>query len=188
MKQLILAALAMTATADKHPASSVFAKQQLVITEMNLLYPDVKVDVRWVPCGEENSGYMPLLKTIYLCTEMEVDASTALVFAAHEFGHAITEQRLGIGDEQSADELAALSLVELGYQQELLDAAVYLKSQAEQDHIPGDPHPSNAYRAWEFACIEAGSEPQTAFSVASADCVDLYHGLRVRWERRLAQP
>lgn len=177
------------ADTDPHQASAVFVRQMDVIRAMNRLYPSVQVDVRWMPCGTENSAYIPAAKTIVLCTEMEAHPSVALVFAAHEFGHAITEQLTNTGDEQSADEIAALSLISLGYRQELLDTAVFMAGLPDQGHEEGDEHPSNGFRAWEFACLETGSEPDSAFkSDEDYDCRNLYNGLVVRWTHRLAQP
>lgn len=166
-----------------YPASAVYRAQADIIEKMNSLYPGVEVEVRWEPCDEENSYYQPWDHTIHLCTEMEAHPSAAVVFAAHEMGHAITTQLLSVGGEQEADELAALAMIKFDHRQELLDAALYYKEQADQDHIPGDPHPSNRFRAWEMACIEAGSEPD-----ATGECRDLYQGLRVRWNARLATP
>ena len=165
------------------PATSVYIRQLDIIKKMNSIYPEVNVHVTWEPCGEENSYYTDDDQTIHLCTEMEAKPSLGIFFAAHEMGHAITHQITSVTSEQDADEIAALAMVKFGFQKELLEAALDFKKLPNQDHIPGEEHPGNGFRAWELACIEDGSE-----ELGSAECRDLYQGLRVRWNARLRNP
>jgi hypothetical protein len=167
----------------EYPASQTFLAQRQIIEEMNSVYPDVEVDVRWEPCEEENSFYQPSDQSIHLCTEFEAYPGAAVYVAAHEMAHAIQMQRLDTTGEQDADELAALALIHFGHQQALLDGALYWRTQDRQAHHPGDEHPGAGFRGWELACIEDGSEPD-----GSAECKALYQGLRIRWNTRLATP
>jgi hypothetical protein len=171
------------ATADnKHPATSVYQAQADVVAEMAGLYPAVKIhDVRWRPCGDENAWYSPANQTITFCTELESLGGAAVGVAAHEFGHAVTDQLINTTDEQDADELAALALVKLGHRTELLELALWFEQFPQLGQGLGDEHPGAGFRAWELACIEAGSEPG-----ATGDCKALYDGLNVRWGMRLA--
>ncbi len=161
------------------PASSVFIRQRILINQMNVLYPSVDVTVVWAPCGQENALYFPESKTILLCTELEQIPDAALGVAAHEMAHAITHQLTGVSDEQDADEVAALAMIRLGYQDEVMALANWFLTFPEQGHERGDPHPGARFRAWEFACIESGSEGWPT------QCVVLYFGLKVLWEHRL---
>jgi hypothetical protein len=161
-------------------ASGVYAAQEHVIDQMRADYPTVDVDVRWMPCGQENSYFEPDTGTIGLCTEMDVHPGAALFFAAHEMGHAVTGELAGTYDEQAADTVGALAMIRHGYQLELLDAALYHASQKVQGHWPGDPHPSNGYRSWFLTCLEDGSEPG-----GTPECRVMYTALRDMWDRRL---
>ncbi len=164
--------------ASKHPASDVYSAQKRIIREMNDLYPTVEVTVMWAPCGMVNAAYFPDYHAIVLCTELEQYPDAALGVAAHEMGHAITHQLTDTTDEQDADEVAALSMVHLGYQRELLALGLFFAGMPSE-HQAGDPHPGPGFRAWELMCIEAGSEGQPP------ECVLLFNGLKVRWEHRL---
>lgn len=179
----ILVALALTcgtAAADpKYPATSVFMAQWDIIDKMNRQFPDVEVDIRWMPCGMENSFYVPALKTIVLCTEFERFPQTAVYIAAHEMAHAIQHQLTDVSSEQDADELAALSLVRHGYTTALMCAAMYWRLEPNQGRT-GEEHPANGFRAWELACIADGSTKD-----GTAECRALYDGLVVRWDHRL---
>ena len=161
--------------------SDTYRAQRDVITKINSLFPNVEVDVRWAPCGEMNAFYDVEEKTILLCTELEEHPGLAVFAAAHEMGHALTHQLTSVTSEQSADEIAALSLIKFGYQKELLEAAVYFAA-GRPAHVPGDEHPGAGFRAWELACIETGSDG------GSAECRALYQGLRVIWNTRLRNP
>jgi hypothetical protein len=166
----------------EHPATSVYTAQADVIGEMEALYPGVKLqDVKWRPCGDENAWYSPGKQTITFCTELEALGGAAVGVAAHEFGHAITEQLTNTTSEQDADEVGALALIRLGHQTELLELAAWFKSFPNQGQGDGDEHPGAGFRADELSCIEAGSEPG-----ATGKCKALYDGLRVRWDMRLA--
>ncbi len=168
--------------ATASPASDVYARQELVITTMLSWYPSVKAVVIWKPCKMLNSFYRGTLQggTIELCTEMEAYPDAALFFAAHEAGHAISHQLAGTMDEQAADEIGALAMIRMGLQTELLGAAIFHETSKPRAHYPGDPHPSNGYRAWELSCLAAGSEDG-----GPADCVALYQSTKQRWDNRL---
>jgi hypothetical protein len=166
----------------KPAPSDTYRAQRELVMKMNSLFPDVRVHVVWAPCGQENSFYFPEEQAILLCTEFEADPGMALFVAAHEMGHALTEQITSTASEQDADELAALAMVKFGYRTELMEAALWFRSRANQEHEGGDTHPGFGFRAWELSCIEAGSEGQ------SPECTALYRGLRVRWNARLRNP
>jgi hypothetical protein len=173
----------LASDAGKYPVSETMQRQMALINKIKGLFPKVEANVRWLPCGGENSAYSPYSHTIYLCTEFaEAHPGAAVAVAAHEMAHAVTDQLTDTTGEQDADELGALLLIKFGYQEELLDLAIFF---AEKDpaHEAGDEHPGPGYRAWELACIEDGSEKG-----GSDDCKLLYRGLLVRWEHRLAHP
>lgn len=172
--------VASPVTPDPQITEMVMA-QTAVLQAMHLMYPQVEVDVVWRMCGQENSYYFSQVKRIVLCTEMSSHPGTALFFAAHEFGHAVTGQILDTLDEQDADEIGALALIQLDLKAELLEAALYHKSQPWQWHLPGDSHPSNRYRAWELACLEDGSEDNPVSPI----CGGFYRAIATRWAIRI---
>jgi hypothetical protein len=161
------------------PASKVFKAQKRIIELMKGEYPGVKAEVVWVPCGQKNAFYYPSLQKIVLCTEMEEHPETALLMAAHEMGHAITDQIIDMTDEGAADELAALAMVKHGYATELLVASLYWKRKTIQGHLAGDDHPSAGYRAWFFSCMASAYDNQPQH------CVDLYYTTQLKWLLRL---
>jgi hypothetical protein len=178
-------ACAAPSPAEGHPgplASVVYLRQAAVIDAMREFYPGVEIDVVWKPCGEENSYYYGGAHRIELCTEMEAHPDAALFFAAHEAGHAVTQQLAGTLDEGAADAVGALAMIRLNLRNELLGAAAYHGSQDLQAHYPGDPHPSNGYRAWFLKCLEMGSGEG---ALGPPECHTLYEGTKTYWERRL---
>lgn len=133
--------------------------------------------ISWEPCGEYNSYYEPSTHKIGLCTEMEDFPDVAVAFAAHEMGHAITDQMLDELSEYDADELAALALIAHDDLMVLLDTGIWFKMEDFQGHISGDPHPSHGYRAEFFACM--GSVD------TNAECALQYYNLLGEWSRKL---
>ena len=190
MKALLLGLLFLACSAAKfvpvaaagstsQPASEVFQAQKRLINSMKEDYPEVEVDVTWMPCGQKNAFYFPSIKRIVLCTEMEDHPEAALLFAAHEMGHAVTHQLIDVLDEGAADELAAIAMVKHGHATELLVSALYWAKKNFKGHIVGDDHPSAGYRAWFFSCMAS------AYDGAPKQCVDLYYTTAVKWLLRL---
>lgn len=184
------------ATSPTLTPSEIYTMQETIINKMNKDYPQVKVDIVWRPCGSFNSFYNPA-KTdtflfpptkakIELCTEMSAYPGAGLLFAAHEFGHAMTDQITDTMSETDADEIGALALINFGYQKELLEAALYFKQSPQQAHEPGDEHMSHGLRAWFFTCIESGSE--VGNHQGSQECVELYHATSLKWFKRFHDP
>lgn len=164
-------------------ATYVFEQQLKIIRQMSRDF-HVDVDVAWMPCGEENSMYYPNENRVVLCTEMAEHPGAAVMFAAHEMGHAVTNNLIDVLDENDADEIAALAMVRHGWWNEMLEGSIYYLSDGSPlTHVPGDDHPSEGFRAWEFACLESGGVER-----APADCVSLYDGLRLKWSMRLGIP
>lgn len=157
--------------------SEVYQAQWDMIEIMREEYPEVEVEVRWIPCGMKNAFYLPSKQMVVLCTEMDPHPGAAVLFAAHEFAHAVTHQLIDVLDEGSADEIAAVSMVRAGKYQELLEAGLYWKRKATQGHLKGDDHPSAGYRAWFFTCM--GSVD------TNAECTLLYYALLTKWDKRL---
>lgn len=171
---------ATVASKQDDQASRVFLAQEQVILKMKRMYPKLEVDYRWKPCETLNSFYSPEDKTIQLCTEFAKYPKVALFVASHEVGHAVAMQFLNVDDEESADEIGALALLEMGQPEGVLDAALYWADMGD-DHIGPWGHPAHNFRAWNLACMAAGSEGHPA------KCVDLYQGTRLRWAKRLAK-
>lgn len=161
-------------------SSPVFLAQLAVMKDMYAQYTGLEVEVIWWPCETLNSFYSPSDKQIILCTEFAEYPEVAVFVAAHEMGHAIAFQLLKVADEESADEIAALALIETGRALQLLEAALYFKMEGG-DRVGGAGHPSNNFRAWNLACLAAGADG------SPAKCVALYQGTKARWEQRLAK-
>lgn len=161
-------------------SSAVFEKQYEVIYKMWERYPTTEVQVRWAPCGVLNSYYRVMEKTVVLCTEFAAYPKTAVFVAAHEMAHAIAVQHLSVRDEESADEIAAVMMLEFGLGEELLDAALFF-GDGGTDNAPPSGHPSRLFRAWNLACLASGYDKHPV------KCVYLYRGTKARWDERLKQ-
>jgi hypothetical protein len=178
-------------TKQSDTSSSVFLRQAAVVDAMGDRYPGVEYDLWFYPCRTQNSFYFPVTgyypgygsfdaHDIVLCTEFNAYPRVAVYVAAHEMAHAITHQVLGVLDEESADEVAALELIRLGLLQELLDGSLYWAA-AGGDETGDSGHPANNFRAWNLACLASGADGHPA------ECVALYRGTLARWEARLAK-
>lgn len=168
-------------------AAYVMKRSMKIMEQMSKDYGVPLIHVDWSPCDMENGFYMagdPA--TIGICAEDLAHPGWTIQVAAHEFGHYVTDTLADITDENAADELSILAMADHGWWDEMLDAATYMRTYWPAEHMPGDPHPGGAYRAWEMACAEAGveglSDPTRA---APLECVALYQGLVVKWDHRL---
>lgn len=166
-------------------------RQIELIAIMGASYP-VNVDIIRAECGQENSFYYGYdiykdwgLKkpTIVLCKEMDKYPDTALLYAAHEMGHAITDLYTDTLSESDADELAALAMIGLGYNTELFVASVYFLRENFLGHVREDGHAPAGYRAWILRCLEEGSQDD-----GSEECKALYKSTDMKWYLRLAAP
>jgi hypothetical protein len=155
--------------------------QWKLIQAMEADFPKVTLSaITWRTCDTENSWYYPAFKVILLCDDMSKHYDAALFFAAHEFGHAITWQTQGTIDEESADEIATVEMIKLGYADQLVGASVYWSDQKPLKGAPGDGHPSNYFRQWFLTCMVSGFE-----GLDGADhCVGLYNSTKKKWEIR----
>lgn len=161
--------------------SEVFMAQEAMIDFMRTEYPTVRATVVWKPCGQQNSYYyLKPIRRIELCTEFEADPGAAVFVAAHEFAHAVTDQLTDTTDENDADEIAALSMIEGGYIDELYAAALWWAGRPRQNHRPGAEHPGSGFRSWELMCLAAGSETSGDYP----HCEALYRGLQLKWYMR----
>lgn len=185
-----------TADTGKHgdyymSASEVYEAQYELIQAEEDLYPRIKdkVDVRWLPCGQENSAYDPEKKVVWLCTEMNEHPAAAMLFAAHELGHAVTQEYFSTESEREADDIGMLALLEIGggAGADLLDeAGNYYDAQLIQGHYPGDPHPPTAYRGWEAHCLAQGyraSKSGGEMTPQEAESVVFYLALKLQYSQ-----
>lgn len=160
-------------------ATDTYNAQLKVLQEMTHDFPGVSVTVDWVPCGEFNSAYYPGSDHIELCTETEQRPDAAVWVAAHEFGHAITDQLLGTLSEESADEIATIWLLQHGYY-EAVTGAIFWGLEEMEDNPgkpPGDPHPTWRYRVWSMLCLTDGFNDG-----GDAMCKAYYQGTVAKWE------
>lgn len=168
--------------------SEVYEMQYELLKAEEAMFPKVLegkgVDIRWIPCGEENAFFDPDGHTIYLCTEMEAYPDAALLFAAHELGHAIGYAYLSESSEREADDIGMLSMLELGLHDELVRAADYYDMQVVTGHYPGDPHPPTKYRSWEAKCLATGWKAlqDNQVNPEDAGCAMFYVGMKSQYQ------
>lgn len=154
-----------------------------------------RVPVIFDACGQANAFYNPQDKAVVFCYEFLVlfdemfselglsedelvdsIVGTTVFFLLHEIGHAlvdILEIPITGREEDAVDDLAALILIEVEAQDDLLAAAEafdLLATQVErsgQEPAYWDEHSLSVQRAYTMACVVFGSDPQ-----AYADLVD----------------
>lgn len=167
------------------PIVDVAMEQWDVIQYMVEGTPAEDTRVNWVPCGFENAFFQPPLGPIELC--LDLDPNAAVFAAAHEAGHALvfelemyTEADLRDPEfhERAADELAALFLIEMGKEDELVGGAQWFMKDLFEE---GDGvHPQNNERVWHLLCLEEGSRRD-----GTPACQLLYHVTWNFWADRL---
>ena len=165
----------------------VFVDQVELILDMQKAFPLADVQIYHKACGEENSYYYQASEgnpaKIVLCSEMDAYPDVALMFAAHEMGHAISDAYADIMDEQSADEIGALAMIAFGHTEELYMSSFYYIQDPIQGHRKDDPHPANSFRAWFLSCMAQGAE-----GVGGEECVELFKAEDMKWALRLSEP
>lgn len=131
----------------KKPTPSEEYQSQIDIIVKMAQWFKVDVNVTLEPCGVVNGSYSPRTNTITLCTETSELPGAGRFIAAHEMAHAILWNLNGDPSEYHADELAAIFLLRvMDDETDLQAAAVWFATDA-QPKSPGDPHPSDVYRA-----------------------------------------
>lgn len=170
--------------------STPFVDQVALINKMNEAFPLVDIQIYHVKCGQENAFYWsrdlarqqhwPHAR-IVLCEEMDQYPDAALMFAAHEMGHAITDFYTDTLDEQDADELAALAMIAFGESDALYIGAFYYLQDRFLGHWAGDEHPGSGFRHWFMSCMAQGAE-----GVGPKECGELYRSTDLKWYTRLS--
>lgn len=151
-----------------------------VVDEMSV--PGVDVQIEWQICGQPNAFYYAPTHTIVLCFEDLTDEgliATVPFLTAHEMGHAVIDQlSLPVtgNDEEAADELASVVLSYDGHYDDVMNGALWLKSDTSE-HRPFEAHPPSSWRAENVMCIAVGAEPDTV----ALDCKDKYEHANAVW-------
>lgn len=190
----MLAPLLAAAIAAVPVAPTAAAKD--VVDAMTL--PGMHVGLRYIDCGFINAFYAPtddigifkgvpmLLPghTVFICNEVLQEPLAFVRFVvAHEMSHAIVDQ-YGIpvtgSQEAAADELAAVSLIALGFREDVGDAGLWHAGHPGTED-PMDEHPSNNRRAWTLTCYADGAKDD-----GSRYCKRYFRTALVNWTRLIA--
>lgn len=131
-----------------------------------MMLPGLEVRVEQFSCGEVNAAYLPRQRVMWICNELLVQASPAVVRAvvAHEMAHAIIRQYsvpFTGSEEVAADELSAVMMANAGHQTDVLQAAALLEQWSLDPtyrDVIEDEHPSLPRRVYTLRCLEDGSE------------------------------
>ena len=193
MKAAIIIALLIPLTAESSgPTPAQIAAEQSEVVEYMLEDTAAGgVKIEWAACGVENAWYWWGGGPIHMC--LELDNSPAPVFAAaHEAGHALVDG-LGLyvdphnpyGQEQAADELAALFLIEMGKYDAVVGGAAWFMRDFETRSRDG-VHPPHAARARELLCLVDGGEQEHLGTSGNPDCLELYRTVWIRWAYSIA--
>lgn len=165
-------------------AANIALDQTMVITDMTWEFPDVDVEVRWIPCMTENAWYSLASHRITLCLELNETPAPVFV-AAHETAHAITIQLgldMGQGPtavEDAADEVAALMLIDMGREDEVVNGALWFIRMALEN--VDATHSSHTERAYRLLCLVDGATRE-----GSLACQLMYRDAKANWDHQLA--
>jgi hypothetical protein len=131
-------------------------KLDTVIDAYDALAPDVDVTIQWHECGFVNAWYFPGAKTVVLCEELKPFGPSIVRYVlAHEMAHAVIMQRdipYTGSHEVAADELAALMLILIDREDDVLAGAAFWGNKGDEED-PEDDHPGDLRRAYTLECI-----------------------------------
>ena len=128
--------------------------------EKYMRFPGMEdVQVVWQDCGEVNA-YWDRRRTVIMCNELRArPEGQQRFYLAHEFAHAIID-RLHIpytgSEETAADELAALSMILMGYEDDVQAMEAVFTQDATPWLDPSDPHLHKMQRAHNLGCLRLG--------------------------------
>jgi putative metallopeptidase DUF4344 len=159
----LVLSLLMSLNCERSEALTITPDQMWMIsfTQIRDAYPDLNVRITLETCGEVNAyteedkdnpgGYH-----VAICREtLQRQPRLARFYFAHELAHATVHQYeipFTGSEEDAADELAALIMVENGWAIDVMYAARYFLDQ--EDDVPAwDPHPPNDKRAFTLRCL-----------------------------------
>ncbi len=149
-------------------------------------FDGVETTVKWDTCGQVNAYYQHRTKTVTMCTELRVlPAGVIRYILAHELSHAVIMQRniaYTGSHEAAADELAAMMLVMMGYEEDILAGARFWLSM-NRPESPWDDHPGDERRASNLLCMVWTKEHREG---AAAICNTSYDRVVAAWVRLLA--
>jgi hypothetical protein len=131
----------------------------------------VDTTVEWRTCGQVNAFYNIAGRKVILCNEAKtLPPGIIRYMLAHELAHGVIIQRdvaYTGSDEWAADELAALMLLLIGNDQDVLDGAGYWLNRGSPED-PTDAHYGDDRRGWNMLCIAAtktGDDPMGYCSI-----------------------
>jgi hypothetical protein len=136
----------------------------------------VVVHINFNECGEVNAFYTPEDRTVTLCKELldTAEPSRLRFYFAHELAHAVIDQMdipFTGSEEDAADEMAAVIMVDSGMAKDVLFTADYFYTR-NLDAPPWDPHASDMKRAFNLKCI-AVRAPKSAICQKGWDATEL---------------
>lgn len=149
-----------------------------------LRFPGMEdVSVVWRDCGHINA-FWDRKATIIMCNELhELAPGAQRFFLAHEWSHAIID-RLHIpytgSEETAADELAAVSMLILGYEDDIYEMEKRWWSTREWLD-PFDTHLHGTQRAWNLTCLRWGSKNNNI-----AGCADKWASAVNSWSKLIS--
>jgi hypothetical protein len=148
-------------------------------------FDGVETRVTWETCGEINAYYFPSQRKVVLCTELQAFSPGVVRYIlAHELSHAVIMQRdvaYTTSHEGAADELAALVLIWMGRDTDVLEGARFWATLGRPEN-PFDDHFGDVRRAWNMTCLVAGSRDD---GIYSRGCTETYRRAVRAWVRLL---
>lgn len=151
--KLLLAALALW-SANSNPSLNTRG------IEGYMRFPGMEdIQVVWRDCGQENA-FWDRDKTVIMCNEIRgKPEGMQRFYLAHEMAHAIID-RLHIpftgSEETAADELATITLLMLGYEDDVIAMEKYFIDTATHFLDPSDTHGHQMQRAHNLGCLRLG--------------------------------
>jgi hypothetical protein len=147
----------------------------------HMTYPGVEVTVVWADCNMVNALYVG--GVVVMCTELlgAVSPGTIRWIFAHEMAHAVIAQRdvpYTTHNEAAADELATLTLLWMGREDDVMEAATHWWSLGRAEN-PSDDHLGDQRRAVNLGCLALGR------AIEGHACTNRYRRATRAWIRLL---
>ncbi len=177
MKLLLVALTLLSAQSPKLDTKGI---------EGYMRYPGMEdVQVVWQDCGEDNA-YWDRKRSVIMCNELRDNPpGQQRFYLAHEFAHAIID-RLHVpytgSEETAADELAALTLILLGMEEDVRVMEGQFALQAQPYLDPTDSHLHDLQRAHNLGCLRLGR-----YGWPIDQCDRKWRETVVNWARLLAE-
>jgi len=148
-------------------------------------FDGVETTVVWRTCRQLNAFYYPTARRVVLCNELRrLEPGAIRYILAHELAHGVIMQLdvpYTTHHEGAADELAALMLIWMGREADVVDGALFWAGMGRPEN-PFDDHFGDWRRANNLICLVEGSLDD---GLVETGCIATYRRATRAWVKLL---